>query len=656
MCGLVGFYTGRGCSEVRGTQVLARMGQAILHRGPDQGGEWLDPETGAGLASRRLAIIDLSAAGDQPMHSASGRFVLSYNGEIYNHRDLRDELERSGKAPDWRGSSDTESLLAGFEAWGVAETLRRAVGMFALALWDRHDRKLQLARDRVGEKPMYYGWQGDSRHRVFLFGSELKALACHPAFEREVDRDALAEYMREGYVRAPQSIYRDVFKLLPGCILTLDGVLGEPRIEHYWSAGEVVHECVSHRLQIGSEKAVDELEEVLRRVVAGQLISDVPIGAFLSGGIDSSLIVALMKDISTARIQTFTIGFDDERFNEAPFAREVAHHLGTEHHELIVSAKDTLEVVRSLPAIYDEPFADSSQVPTFLISKMARRQIKVALSGDGGDELFAGYDHYRYGASIWRHARKVPRPLRTAAGAVLEAVPSGIWARLGQLAGIERPHSTFADQIGKGARLLRARSPSEIGRGISQRWRGEDLVIGASADSELHRQFGLGAVETLMLADLQHYLPDDILVKVDRAAMAVSLETRAPYLDHRLVEFAWRLPIELKMRSRTPKWILRQLLSRYVPEELFARPKRGFGMPVDEWLRGPLRSWAEELLSPARLREQGFLRVEPVRAAWDAHLSGRSNRQAQLWTILMFQVWLERWLENSHEQAANRIA
>jgi asparagine synthase (glutamine-hydrolysing) len=615
------------------------MGHSIFHRGPDQNAEWIDSEAGIGLASRRLAIIDLSEAGHQPMHSASGRFVLSYNGEIYNHRDLRLELEQAGKAPEWRGSSDTETLLAGFEAWGLAATLRRAAGMFALALWDRRERRLHLARDRIGEKPMYYGRQGRGRDSAFLFGSELKALACHPAFEGEIDRDALSGFMHGGYVPGPRSIYRNIFKLTPGCILTLDGS-GEPRVEPYWSLAEVIRQGTLKPDLLREEEVVDELESVLGRAVAGQLIGDVPLGAFLSGGIDSSMIVALMQRASSVPVQTFTIGFDDRRFDEAPYAREVARHLGTDHHELTISAEDALAVIPKLPSIYDEPFADSSQIPTYLISQLARRRVTVALSGDGGDELFAGYDHYLLAARIWRHIRKIPKPVRSASGAILGSIPPGVWDGLARVANIQRRHSTFSDQVGRGARLLGAGSPVEVRQGITQRWQGDAVVIGANriGDKPAH---DLGPVESLMALDLENYLPDDVLVKVDRAAMAVSLETRAPYLDHRVVEFAWRLPVDFKMRGDKTKWLLRRLLQRYVPEHLFERPKRGFSVPIDEWLRGPLRDWAEELLAPGRLGNEGYFRADAIRAAWDAHLSGRSNRQAQIWTILMFQAWLE---------------
>ena len=650
MCGLAGFLYDRSCDEAKGRQILASMGQAILHRGPDQGAEWIDAEAGIGLASRRLAIIDLSAAGHQPMQSASGRYMLSYNGEIYNHRDLRRELEETGKAPQWRGGADTETLLAGFEAWGVAATLKRAVGMFALALWDRNERTLRLARDRLGEKPMYYGRQGS----VFLFGSELKALACHPAFKGEIDRDSLAAYMADGCVPGARSIYTGIAKLAPGSILTLSPG-SQPLLDHYWSASQVVEQGIADRSRLSDNEAIDDLEAILARSVAGQLIGDVPIGAFLSGGIDSSLITALMQRASSLPVQTFTIGFEDERFNEAPFAREVAAQIGTDHHELVVSPRDALAVIPNLPTIYDEPFADSSQVPTFLVSRLARTGVTVALSGDGGDELFAGYEKHVLADRIWRRIRNVPRPLRRASGRVLGSVPADLWNGVGRVARSGKRHSTLADQITKGARTLGARSPVEIGRIISERW-SEAIVLGTAGARPWLTDLAPLSVEGLMADDLQHYLPDDILVKVDRAAMAVSLETRAPYLDHRLVEFAWRLPLDMKLRGRTTKWIMRELLARYVPARLFERPKRGFSIPVDEWLRGPLKEWAEELLDPSRLREQGYLRPEPVRSAWEAHLSGRSNRQAQLWTVLMFQAWLESATARVRQLPAREVA
>ena len=640
MCGLAGFLSQRAPDDA--ARILGRMGDSLSHRGPDNYGEFLDPEAGVGFAHRRLAIIDLSPAGNQPMVSASGRFVISLNGEFYNHPQLRSELEAEGKAPNWKSSSDIETLLAGFDAWGVMRTLRRAVGMFAFSLWDRKERALLLSRDRLGEKPIYYGWQGSGSGRAFLFGSELKALACHPAFEGEIDRDALAAFMRHGFVPTPQSIYRGVSKLPPGTVLTLSAGSDEPRIEPYWSASEAVRDGLVDPLRIGEAEAVDRLEQLLGQAVAGQLIGDVPVGAFLSGGIDSSAIVALMQRHCSSPVRTFTIGFDDARFDEAPFARAVAAHLGTDHDELYVSAKDALAVVPRLPRMYDEPFADSSQIPTFLVSELARTKVTVALSGDGGDELFAGYERYLHAARLWPYVKSVPRPLRAAAAEALGAVPASLWNGFGSVAGTAG-FSPMADRVGRGASVLASRSAPDMAQRFAQRWDGYELVIGAAGPVAPGATHSADAVESLMELDLRHYLPDDILAKVDRAAMAVSLETRAPFLDHRVVEFAWRLPLELKLRSRETKWILRRLLARHVPDSLIDRPKRGFSVPVDEWLRGPLKAWAEELLDPSRLREQGYVRSEPVRRAWEAHLSGRSNRQAQLWTVLMFQAWMEEW-------------
>jgi len=655
MCGLAGFYSRKACDPAKGERILSQMGQAIFHRGPDQGAEWIDGEAGIGLASRRLAIVDLSPAGDQPMRSASGRFVLSYNGEAYNHLDLRSELERSGKAPAWRGTSDTETLLAGFEAWGVSATLQRAAGMFGLALWDRKDRKLYLARDRIGEKPIYYGWQGQGDASVFLFGSELKALVRHPAFVGEVDRDSLADYMQDSYISAPRSIYRNIFKLLPGCILTLSET-GEAQVEPYWSASQVIEQGLSDRWTLGEDEAIDELERLFSQAISGQLVADVPVGAFLSGGLDSSTVVAFLQRASSGPVQTFTAGSADPRYDESPFARKIAEYLGTDHHEIMISGEDALAVVPKLSSIYDEPFADSSQVPAFLISQLARSRVTVSLTGDGGDELFAGYDKYHRTERIWRHMRKVPRPLRSATGAVLGAVPGDLWNGLGKLAGIDRPHSTLGDQMKRGAKLLGARSPRDIGRGFSQRWDGEAVVVGAARTKRDEATFDLGPAESVMAMHLQQYLPDDLLVKVDRAAMAVSLETRAPFLDHRIVEFAWRLPLNFKMRGQSTKWILKKMLARHVPLELFDRPKRGFSVPVDEWLRGPLRGWAEDLLSASRLRDDGYFRPNLIRQAWGAHLSGRSNRQAQLWTVLMFQSWLDSRRGTSERQPAKTAA
>ncbi|HET7716212.1 MAG TPA: asparagine synthase (glutamine-hydrolyzing) [Bauldia sp.] len=663
MCGFAGFLAGSSSEPLT---VLRRMGLVLHHRGPDHGAEWFDEEAQIGLAHRRLAIIDLSRAGEQPMSSANGRYVISYNGEIYNHADIRGELLQAGYSIDWRGHSDTETLLAAFEAWGVAETLKRAIGMFALALWDRHERKLTLARDRLGEKPLYYGWQTAGRYAVFLFGSELKALSCHPDFEGEIDRGALSLLMRHNYIPAPYSIYRGIKKLLPGTYLTVSLQSREAKVHSYWSAMEVARSGAMSRASWSPDEAIDELHDLLLDAVNRQMMSDVPLGAFLSGGIDSSTIVALMQAQSRRPVKTFSIGFFEGEYNEAEYAKAVGRHLGTDHTELYVTPGEAMDVIPRLPSIYDEPFADPSQIPTFLISRLARSQVTVSLSGDAGDELFGGYNRYEMTARFWDCMASVPRPLRVATARGLTSVSPATWDRLAFAARPLLPRSMRVrlpgDKVHKGAGVLASRTPAELYRGIVSLWRNpEQLVAGATEPHTVLTEpspllDGLTPVERMMALDTISYLPDDILVKVDRAAMAVSLETRVPFLDHRVVEFAWRLPIDLKLRNGQTKWVLRQVLYRYVPRKLVERPKMGFGVPLDEWLRGPLKSWAEELLDEGRLRREGFFEPAPIRRAWAAHLQGHSNMQYHLWVVLMFQAWLEKSRQDGWADAAMTAA
>jgi asparagine synthase (glutamine-hydrolysing) len=652
MCGFAGFLggtTARAAGEAR--RVAGDMGRWIRHRGPDHSAVWNDSEAGIALSHNRLAIVDLTPAGNQPMDSASGRYVISYNGEIYNHADVRRSLEAEGLAPNWRGHSDTETLLAAIEAWGVAPALERSSGMFAFALWDRRERTLVLARDRLGEKPLYYGWQGAGAGRTFLFGSELKALARHPAFEGEVDRGALALFMRHNYVPAPHSIYRGIAKLPPGTFLTVRAADREPRITPYWSGLEVAREGAANPLDLSPDGAVDALETLLTDAVGRQMMADVPLGAFLSGGVDSSTVVALMQAQSSRPVRTFTIGFNEKEYNEAEHAVAVARHLGTDHTELYVTADEARSVIPRLPAIYDEPFADSSQVPTQLVSALARRHVTVSLSGDAGDELFGGYNRYVLTQRLWRRLKALPRPLRGALAAALTTLSPAAWNRV---AGVVQPllpaRARLAlpgDKIHKGAGVLASRSSAELYYGLVSLWRdpsavvigGEEpptLLSGAGPSLE-----GLSEIERMMALDMMTYLPDDILAKVDRAAMSVSLETRVPFLDHRVVEFAWRLPLDYKLRGGKTKWALRRLLYRHVPAELIERPKMGFGVPIGDWLRGPLRDWAEHLLDPARLAAEGYFDPEPIRRVWADHLKGQVNMQYLLWCVLMFQAWLE---------------
>lgn len=646
MCGINGLMTVQSVSCDQLHLRAKKMADAIGHRGPDSFGTWADESAGIALGHRRLAIVDLSPAGHQPMASTDERYVLAFNGEIYNHLVLRAELEASSHAPAWRGHSDTETLLAGFTAWGIKETLQRAVGMFAIALWDRQDRRLTLARDRLGEKPLFYGWV----HGSFVFGSELKALRAYPGFDNPISRDALALYLQHCAVPAPYSIYQDIFKLEPGCLLTLDAVgLAHQRCQssHYWRFSDVVQQGLANPIQSEAE-ALGVLESTLSQAVAQQAVADVPLGAFLSGGIDSSLIVALMQAQSRRPVQTFTVGFEEAGFDESPHALAVAKHLGTSHHELRVSAADARAVIPMLPAMYDEPFADSSQIPTHLVSKAARQHVTVALSGDAGDELFGGYNRYFWGKRVWNRVGWMPPLARQALGTGIQQLPVQTWDSLGRAMPGKHGIARLGDKAHKMAhRMQTVGNTDELYRSLVTEWPDAvKLVRGAHSVTTKLDDMALVAGVTdvehrMMLWDTVTYLPDDILTKVDRAAMSVSLETRVPFLDHHVVELAWRLPLHMKIRGGQGKWALRQVLYKHVPRELIERPKAGFGIPVGQWLCGPLREWAESLLNEARLQREGYFDPAPVRKAWAEHLSGRRDWTPRLWAILMFQAWLE---------------
>ena len=651
MCGFTGFLIPPTSSKDDLEAIATRMALAIAHRGPDDAGAWADAEAGVALGHRRLAIVDLSAAGHQPMASASGRYVMAYNGEIYNHLDLRQDLANSHP---WRGHSDTETLLAGFEAWGVEATLRRAVGMFAVALWDKAERKLTLARDRMGEKPLFYGWV----RGAFVFGSELKALRAYPEFNNPVNRDALALYLQHGAVPAPYSIYQDIHKLPPAGLLTLDAAglaTRAVKLTPYWQFTEAAQRGLANPIHSEAE-ALSALETTLREAVALQAVADVPLGAFLSGGVDSSAIVALMQAQSARPVQTFTVGFDEAGFDESPHALAVAQHLGTEHHALHVGAADARAVIPLLASMYDEPFADSSQIPTHWVSQAARQHVTVALSGDAGDELFGGYNRYFWGQRIWSRLGWMPPALRHALGAGITQLPVPAWDALGRTVSRALPGTQGVARLGDKAhklahRLKTVNSLDDLYRSLVTEWpQGTDLVLGAQrlptalSDESLANALARGVLEPehrMMLWDSVTYLPDDILQKVDRAAMSVSLETRVPFLDHRVVELAWRLPLHMKIRGNEGKWALRQVLYKYVPRELIERPKAGFGIPVGQWLRGPLRDWAEALLDESRLAQEGYLQPAPIRRAWQEHLSGQHDWAARLWAVLMFQAWLQ---------------
>ena len=639
MCGIAGYWDKNGADA----SIVERMAMQIRHRGPDDAGVWIDEEPGLALAHRRLSIVDLSPAGHQPMVSPCGRFILVYNGEIYNHRDLRAELEDEGGHFDWRGHSDTETLLAGLRHWGVEGTLKRLNGMFAFALWDKAERNLFLARDRMGEKPLYYGCSGET----FLFGSELKSLSAHPHWKGDVDRNALTLYMRHNCVPTPWSIYQGISKLPAAHFVVVreaGQVVSEPQC--YWDLRQIATSS-SADANGSQEEFIDELDKLLRDAVGRRMTADVPLGAFLSGGFDSSTVVALMQAQSARPVKTFTIGFHEKDYNEAEHAKAVAKHLGTDHTELYVTPEEAMAVIPRLPAIWDEPFSDSSQIPTLLISELARQHVTVSLSGDGGDELFCGYSRYTQGYQIWKTMRLLPVPMRRALGGLLQAIPGAPLESLVRFLPkrFQIPH--LADRLPKLAAVVKEDSGELYYRQLVSHWKDPAKVVRSGVEpltlfdmpERLPKLPGLR--EYMMYLDSMTYLPDDILTKVDRASMAVSLEARVPLLDHRVVEFSWRTPTSLKYRDGKGKWLLREVLYRYIPRELMERPKMGFGVPIDAWLNGPLREWAEELLNEKRLREEGFFDPVPIRKMWQEHVTGQRRWHYYLWDVLMFQAWLE---------------
>jgi asparagine synthase (glutamine-hydrolysing) len=647
MCGILGIWGG-----LEDPVTNVRKACAVLrHRGPDDDGIWYDERAALALGHTRLAILDLSVAGQQPMSSRDGRYVIVFNGEIYNHLMLRQELEAQGGKPlAWRGHSDTETLLDCIATWGLEKSLQKAHGMFAFAVWDRRANELSLARDRMGEKPLYYGYFAKS----FAFGSELKGFEPLPGFSRDIDRSSLAALMRLDYVPAPRSIYRGIKKLPAGTYLKIGvadlSAAAIPVPRTYWSAFEQIAIARSNPLTFSSEhEATDALDHVLRRAVADQMIADVPVGAFLSGGIDSSAVVSFMQSHTSRPVKTFSIGFDVPGYNEAEHAKTVASYLGTDHNELYLTAQDAASVIPKLPSIYDEPFADSSQIATYLVAQLARQHVTVSLSGDGADEVFGGYNRYFVGARLWQHLRRTPRSIRSLlSSAILSGSPKFwdvLYACLAPFVPATYRLAMPGEALHKGARLLNVQSDTDLYNGLISRWEPRDIVLRDSEPEPLFDAKDVAAVSTLaelmMALDTVTYLPDDILVKLDRAAMAVSLETRVPFLDPRVFEFAWRLPLKYKVRGGVGKWLLREVLSRYMPRRLTERPKMGFAVPLDAWLRGPLRDWAEDLLNEGKLRRQGYLDPQPIQRKWAEHLSGRRNWQHYLWNVLMFQAWLE---------------
>ncbi|MCC6338253.1 MAG: asparagine synthase (glutamine-hydrolyzing) [Myxococcales bacterium] len=649
MCGVTGFWA-PGLEEAS-AQVMA---QALAHRGPDDSGVLRCGVNGPVLAHRRLSIIDLSPAGHQPMTSASGRYVITFNGEVFNFAALRKELERAGKAPPWRGSSDTEVMLAAIEAWGLEPAVGRFIGMFAFALWDGQEQRLHLVRDRVGIKPLYWS----KVERGLGFGSELKALRRLPGFVTRINRVALAGFLRANCVPGEASIFEETRRVLPGTFLTFSAPTAAPTTTRYWDAVGVARASLAEPFQGTEREAIEQLDSLLRDAVKLRLVSDVPLGAFLSGGIDSSTVVALMQVQSEIPVHTFSIENETADFDEGTAARAVARHLNTHHTSLKITARDALDVIPRLPMMYDEPFADSSQIPTFLVAQLARRDVTVVLSGDGGDEYFGGYMRHQWGPRLWQAERLLPGPARRALSSLITARSPGAWdALFEKLGGVMPAPRLPGIRLHKAASVLSADSPEAMHAILSSHWlpsehalSDQPLPMGLPIEP-LVRGGGAGVAEEMMIRDTIQYLPDDILTKVDRATMAVSLEAREPLLDHRLFAFAWRLPSHLRIRGGTGKWILRQVLARYVPPEILSSSKMGFGIPLGAWLRGPLRDWAEGLLAPSRLREHGF-NVPLIRARWDELLHGQRPWEYHLWDILMFQAWSEAQAQVGESQAS----
>lgn len=643
MCGFAGILSRN--KSLTNKSLIIPMIESISYRGPDDAGLWIDNDSGIALGHRRLSIIDLSGAGHQPMYLPSGRYILVFNGEIYNHTEIRKELT----GYRWLGTSDTETLLVAFENWGIKKTINLCNGMFAFAIWDNVERMLVLGRDRLGEKPLYYGWQGSGENKCFLFGSELKALKNHSSFSAKINRDALCLLIKYNYIPAPHSIYQEIFKLKPAHLLKVSLDKHNPIIKPYWSLISVAKTNINSATFKSEKKAVDKLENLLKSAIKQQMVADVPVGAFLSGGIDSSTVVALMQKQSSTPINTFTIGFEQKLYNEALQAKKIAKFLGTNHTDLYVTSREALEVIPTLPSIYCEPFADSSQIPTYIVSKLARNQVKVTLSGDAGDELFGGYNRYILTKKLWTKISYLPNWSRSLISSSINLLSIESWNNVTNPIQALLPSSlkfnNLGDKLYKGSRVINIKRFDDFYLGLLSHWFPTDIVLDGKEPKHLLKKerdnfSSFNNLDKMMLIDSLTYLPDDILVKLDRASMSVSLESRIPFLDKHLVEFSCKVPQTMKLRNGEGKWILKQVLNRHIPKKLFERPKMGFSIPIGEWLRGPLKDWAENLLDEKRLKDDGFFNHVPIRKKWIEHLSGKNNWEHTLWNVLMFQSWL----------------
>ena len=652
MCGLVGILSGSDKSSIDyNLRCLSLMNETIIHRGPDDSGVWKDSDNGVYLGHRRLAILDLSSAGHQPMSSQSRRYHMAFNGEIYNHIEIRNEIEKRVNGCKWLGNSDTETLLASLDYFGLNKTIEISQGMFAIALWDSYLKKLFLIRDRFGEKPLYYSVSKQHSKNI-LFASDLSGILAHPEFSKEIDRRSLDGFLKCGYLTRHQSIYEGVSKVLPGQIVEISPADHSLRLTQYWDSTTVAMKSKENIYKGTLTEAIEELNRMLLAKVKKQMLSDVPLGAFLSGGIDSSLIASLMQENSSKPIRTFTIAFDEVGWDESAYAKQISSSLGTEHTEYKVTSREALEVIPKLNSIFSEPFADVSQIPTFLVSEMAKKEVTVALTGDAGDELFGGYERYRFTNLAWEKLSLFPLPFRKKIACFLKKIPpariNSVFAILNGILNEKLPLKAMGDRLIKGFQLIDSSNVMELYDRYVGLWNKEErLVLGAIQKNEapqvdLISKYHISQIESMMLADTHKYLSDDILVKVDRAAMAASLETRVPFLDPDVYKFAWSLPEDMKIDKTGGKFILRKMLATYCDPSLFDRPKMGFGVPIGSWLRGPLRGWAEELLGEDKLKQQGYLNIEPVRKCWNEHLEGGRNFPNQLWAVLMFQAWLNR--------------